>query len=413
MCRPTQRLAFATLVALLVGCGRDGDLTAVPMTQAANGAANADIVTFDPNTFNLIASGSNFTCAARNNGTTYCWGQNDQQQIGTWPAPCDNKANCVAVPTVVRKHTFGPDSIKAIELDAGDNHACILDSKSDAWCWGSGSAGQNGLGNGQRSMSEAVPVVGNLKFQSIAAGGASTCGTSSNVVFCWGTLGDSLLGGTPAPTRVSPDARFPIVVVGGNSGCVLRTSRGGPAAVDCWGQNMLGQLGIAANNKAIPFARASAFGTSVVAMSMSTDLNCVELSDGTVKCAGNNSAGQAGAFPGLPFTSTPQTIANGMQLHGVTTGGAHACALDAANAAWCWGFGRQGQLGNGTWVSSSTVQRVAGGIAFRRLSAGSSHTCGIGFDNHIYCWGSNSHGQLGIGDESGGGTNTPRQTRDP
>jgi alpha-tubulin suppressor-like RCC1 family protein len=84
-----------------------------------------------------------------------------------------------------------------------------------------------------------------------------------------------------------------------------------------------------------------------------------------------------------------------VQLHGVTTGRTHACALDPFGAAWCWGNGDAGQAGNGSYGIYRGAVPVSGGKVFRALAAGLDHTCGLATDSRIYCWGDNYYGQLG------------------
>jgi alpha-tubulin suppressor-like RCC1 family protein len=105
-------------------------------------------------------------------------------------------------------------------------------------------------------------------------------------------------------------------------------------------------------------------------------------------------------------------------LSNVTTGQYHACALDPNGAAYCWGNGNWGQLGNGLNASGyadSSVYPVAvrGGLRFKALAAGQLHTCGISTDNHVYCWGSNYNGELGTGYKSPGQPYTNGWVADP
>ena len=49
-------------------------------------------------------------------------------------------------------------------------------------------------------------------------------------------------------------------------------------------------------------------------------------------------------------TSTTTTVpeVDGFAATTVAAGDQHACALDPDGAAWCWGYNRMGQLGDGT-----------------------------------------------------------------
>jgi len=191
--------------------------------------------------------------------------------------------------------------------------------------------------------------------------------------------------------------------------------------VNCWGLNTQFQTGVdtawhfafAQNNNTGAMDVATFFWgnylpQTVARVSAQGALTCVDLSNKTVECIGNNDNGQLGNGPGAS-TFVPQVIGGNMSLHGVAAGALHACALDANNLAVCWGSDSRGELGNGQPVGTfTTVQKVAvvsinivNGVfsstpmTFRALASGAEHTCGIGTDNHIYCWGDNQARQLG------------------
>jgi alpha-tubulin suppressor-like RCC1 family protein len=81
----------------------------------------------------------------------------------------------------------------------------------------------------------------------------------------------------------------------------------------------------------------------------------------------------------------------------VSAGDSHACAIDQEGAAFCWGLGSSGQLGNGFLINRFTPFPVAGGHAFTALVAAETHSCGITTTGQAYCWGLNNVGQLGDG----------------
>ena len=69
-----------------------------------------------------------------------------------------------------------------------------------------------------------------------------------------------------------------------------------------------------------------------------------------------------------------------------------------AGAAFCWGAGSSGQLGNGSTGTNNTPSAVSGGLTFTSISAGnSSHTCALAAGGQAYCWGNNGNNQLGDG----------------
>ena len=109
-----------------------------------------------------------------------------------------------------------------------------------------------------------------------------------------------------------------------------------------------------------------------------------------------------GVGPYLAFTS-------------VTVGSlGYACGLVASGAAWCWGWGDLGNLGDGVSASHSSPYSgsiavpVVGGLYFSSLTAGQGHTCGVeAGTGAAWCWGYDDHGQLGINTTS----NVYRPTR--
>ena len=86
----------------------------------------------------------------------------------------------------------------------------------------------------------------------------------------------------------------------------------------------------------------------------------------------------------------------------LTLGRTHACGIDAAGAAFCWGGNVHGILGDGTLEERLTPTAVAGDHEFTLLSAGVEHTCGIDADGAAWCWGANHVGQLGDGSGTDG-----------
>jgi Regulator of chromosome condensation (RCC1) repeat len=87
----------------------------------------------------------------------------------------------------------------------------------------------------------------------------------------------------------------------------------------------------------------------------------------------------------------------------VTVGDDHACALDRAGQAYCWGNNHSGQLGARTPVKCGIIgesgargcyptpnerpQPAGGAMRFAAISAGRYLTCGIDPEGRAFCWG--------------------------
>jgi len=128
---------------------------------------------------------------------------------------------------------------------------------------------------------------------------------------------------------------------------------------------------------------------------------CAVRLDGVAYCWGYNGGGALGI--GRLSTEetwwsepTPTAVVGGLAFSQVAAGSGWSCALTTAGAAYCWGEGPGGQLGNGLTGQYMVPQAVAGGFTWRSLSAGWGHVCGFTTAGETACWGNNSGGQLGL-----------------
>jgi alpha-tubulin suppressor-like RCC1 family protein len=153
------------------------------------------------------AASSNFagghTCALTGNGRAYCWGFNNEGQLG------DGSENDSPMPVpVATGSTFR-------SISAGSLYTCGVTTEESALCWGANDAGQLGSGLVNTSSSLPVPVIGRLRFETVSAGSASkgvlpagrphTCGlTSVGTAFCWGRNDSGQLGSGTATTQSVP-----------------------------------------------------------------------------------------------------------------------------------------------------------------------------------------------------------------
>jgi alpha-tubulin suppressor-like RCC1 family protein len=67
----------------------------------------------------------------------------------------------------------------------------------------------------------------------------------------------------------------------------------------------------------------------------------------------------------------------------------HSLAVDGAGRIWAWGFGENGQLGNGDYGSQISPLPVAApeGLAFKLVAAGGNHSWAIDEDGNAWAWG--------------------------
>ena len=146
---------------------------------------------------------------------------------------------------------------------------------------------------------------------------------------------------------------------------------------------------------------------------------CAIMTDGSLKCWGNNSFGQlgyddlvdrggnTGDVPALAAVN----LGTGRTVKMISTGGRSACAVLDNGTLKCWGFNGDGQLGyddttsrGGTAGDMAALGTVFLGVGRTAKavsvadSVNGSHTCAILDNGKLKCWGFNLSGQLGYDD---------------
>jgi alpha-tubulin suppressor-like RCC1 family protein len=89
-------------------------------------------------------------------------------------------------------------------------------------------------------------------------------------------------------------------------------------------------------------------------------------------------------------------VAGGRSFSLVSAGLAHTCAVTPGGRAFCWGYGGDGEIGDGLSTNRAIPTAVTGGLSFTRVSAGGAHSCGETPGKRAYCWGDNVYGELGV-----------------
>jgi alpha-tubulin suppressor-like RCC1 family protein/tRNA A-37 threonylcarbamoyl transferase component Bud32 len=333
-----------------------------------------------------IFTGGLHTCLVSGDGRAYCWGGNDEGQLGTGGSEGSRSSRPSAV---------GGD-LRFVDMAPGLAHSCALARGGAAWCWGENSHGQ--LGDRSETAREApVRSATGHTFRSIAAGAAHTCGVDlDGVAWCWGSdahgqLGDGGVLDRPYPVPVAGGQRFVRLDVGWNFTCGLTES----GRAMCWGDNSAGQLGDGTTTdrrRPVPVQGNIEFA-AITAGSAHT---CGVTRDGAAYCWGRNASGELGDGSTSP-RSTPVRVLGGERFVSIAAGAVHTCAVTSGGDAWCWGRNTYGQLGNGDTSDSGEPVRVAGGHAFAGIRAFGSHTCATTPSGEAFCWGYNSDGQLGDG----------------
>lgn len=167
-------------------------------------------------------------------------------------------------------------------------------------------------------------------------------------------------------------------------------------AVKCWGFNISGQLGDAANAVYSTGTPVDTLGpVGVIMLDGGGEHTCALVTGGTARCWGANLYGQL-ANSGFVGGHTPDDVLGVSAAIAVSAGGQHSCALLVGGAVKCWGHGQHGQLGDGGFANSSTPVDVVGVSGATAIALGGEHSCAV-VSGAVKCWGRNNVGQLGNG----------------
>ena len=176
----------------------------------------------------------------------------------------------------------------------------------------------------------------------------------------------------------------------------------------CWGTNTMGELGNGPRRFHTQTHRPVRVDAPVrfVQVEAGTTFACGRTDRGEVWCWGVHRGSQLGhGRTSVDFEEKPVRVAFDGAATQLAVGSQHACLLDEAGRAHCWGSNLGYQLGIADAVASSahlggrTVPVEFDGT-FVELASAAYNTCGITEDRDLYCWGLVSGGAPGVGREA-------------
>jgi alpha-tubulin suppressor-like RCC1 family protein len=309
--------------------------------SGTRGASSTPIAVSTPLRFASVSAGSTFTCALTIEGAPYCWGNAALNDLGPGPVRGEPIERRVAA----RVH----GDLTFASLSAGGAHACGVTTAGVGYCWGDNEQGQ--LGDGTTSPSETpVRVATDARFRSVSAGFAHTCGLATDDrAYCWGAGGDGEVLARPGAKNagaapVAGALRFASLSAGIRYTCGVTMT----GAAYCWGDNESGQLGDGTTRSATePRAVAGGhrFRRIVAQRASGKAVTCGITVEDKALCWGRET--EALGRRDLGDTYTPAPIVGSLAFRSLSVGFSHTCGVTTSGAVYCWGDNRYGQLGDG------------------------------------------------------------------
>jgi alpha-tubulin suppressor-like RCC1 family protein len=263
-----------------------------------------------------IASGMFVSCAIRRDHSVTCWE----------PVLTDAKRWSVGVSD-------------AVGVSVGYGKGCAVTAAGQVRCW-------DATMRWPIEDVTATPVSGLADVTAVAVGMVHACALRTDgSVWCWGSnesggLGHrSLLVGDQPPQPVANVAGAREIAVGTYYSC----ARLGDDTVRCWGS-----FGVR-DKSPEPFPVLG--WTSAVQLSLNAGCNagtlaCARFRDGSVRCLGDNDAGQVGDGT-KNVRNDPVLVRDLSNAVDLAVGCSHACALRAGGQVVCWGDGELLGYGRG------------------------------------------------------------------
>ena len=342
--------------------------------------------------YSQVTAGVYHTCAlVASTGALQCFGYNSTGQLGN-----GNTSN-QSSPVAINAGTFYS------KIAAGGYHTCaVITSTGALQCWGFNASGQLGNGNTTNQIN-AVAINAGTAYSKIAASANNTCGviTSTGALQCWGNNGSGQLGigntiNQSSPVAVNAGTSYSQVAIGANHTCAIVTSSG---VLQCFGDNSKGQIGIGNTTQQNSPVVVNA-GTSYSQISAGQSHSCATISSsGALQCFGDNSLGQSGKSLNLLLPEQGGANTQTFTSLSVGSGGGyafHSCGI-SGGSLYCWGKNNKGQIGNGNTSNQTLPIQINPGTTYSQVSAGLMHTCAINSSGTLHCFGDASFGQLGTG----------------
>lgn len=359
-----------------------------------------------------VVAGANHTLVRLSNGEVWAWGSNSHGQLGVNPSSISSNS------TPERVHLNG----NATYIAAGHNSSYAIVG-GRLYAWGSNSHGQLGvlvgsLTNNRRHTPAQVTGLPSGLTQ-VVAGEAHVLTRAGSEVWAFGRndQGQAAVNrhdSTVLPMRTDGTGNTAFAIsAGANHSLSINHSSA------LWGAGLNSELQIARPSSTLSVSQYLNWGQDWISQSVTMAAGgnnfTLALVGSNVFAYSTSTLNGIVGHSGTPtFASSDRRASNGSALNHyiddsnqsinfIAAGHNHALAVNTAGAVFAWGNNNHGQLGNGTFNSTTPnnfrpVRVNASGFpTVTSVAGGGTHSVAIGNNGSLWAWGGNASGQLGNG----------------
>ncbi len=348
-----------------------------------------------PHVVQNSATGTGHVCMVTTEGLIFCWGMNSSGQLGV-----GGSGEAITISTVPLQ--AGTDTDWRT-VTAGEAHTCALKNNGTVFCWGANNEGQLGLGpSGGSEVPAQVGTEADWSLIDAGNDGDHTCGLRGSSLYCWGRndhgqLGVGDLNSRDAPTLIPPANVWVDASAGELSTCAIRMG----GTLWCWGNGDRGRLGLGDEMRRVEPTQVGT-DTDWMTISVARSHTCAIKNDGSLWCWGRNPAGPLGVGD-EDDRLAPTQAGIATDWIAVTGGDQTTCGIRSDgtnNNLFCWGFNDDGQVGL-TDRSNKVVPTPIGSATDwvpETISMGEDVSCAGRSGGLLECTGWNKSGQLASDD---------------